>query len=440
MPSSAVIARVAKGSPAEEAGIRAGDRLISINGGPVRDYVDYKFLSAEDRVVIEIMDSDRTRRTVVIEKHADQDPGLSFVADVFDGMRLCHNRCIFCFYDQLPRGLRETLYVRDDDFRLSFLHGNYITLTNLAEDDVGRICEQRLSPLYISVHATQAALRRRMLGNPRTPDVLDQMRRLAGCGIEMHAQIVLCPGLNDRQYLARTVRDLAALHPAVVSVAIVPVGLTAHRAGLTDLQAVGANDARQVLEQIAAWQREFLSRFNSRFVFASDELHLLARKHLPAADEYEGFPQRENGVGLARLFLDEIAQSDFCPAAGLSVTLVTGVSAAGMVKNMAAQMRRQGVKANVVVVRNRLLGETVTVAGLLAGEDVAAALARRDATDCVVLPASALRDDEFLDGVTVKELSRRVGKRIIRAAGPRQLASRLRAHRAKVRRHALPLS
>ena len=425
-PSSpVVIARVTKGAPADDAGIQAGDRLVSINGTAVRDYVDYKFLSAEDRIGVEVIDSDCARRTVVIEKHPDQDLGLGFASDVFDGMRLCRNRCIFCFYDQLPRGLRETLYVRDDDFRLSFLHGNYITLTNLSEDDLGRICGQRLSPLYVSVHATETALRRRLLGNPRAPDVLDQMRRLAECGIEMHAQVVFCPGLNDGRHLARTVRDLAALHPAVASVAIVPVGLTGHRAGLADLQAVGGDDARQVLEHIAAWQREFLSRFRSRFIFASDELYLLAGKNFPGADEYEGFPQSENGVGLARLFLGETDKADFRPAAGLSVTLVTGVSATGTVRRLAAKMRRQGVRSNVVVVRNRLLGDTVTVAGLLAGEDVAAALARRIATDLVVLPASALRDNEFLDGVTVKELSRRVGKKVIRAAGPRELARAL---------------
>jgi len=423
--SPVVIARVTTGSPAEDAGIRAGDRLASIDGAAVRDYVDYKFLSAEDRIGVEVIDSDCARRTFVIEKHPDRDLGLGFASDVFDGMRLCRNRCIFCFYDQLPRGLRDTLYVRDDDFRLSFLHGNYITLTNLSEDDFARICEQRLSPLYVSVHATETALRRRLLGNPRAPDVLHQMRRLAQCGIEMHAQIVLCPGLNDGRHLARTVRDLAALHPAVASVAIVPVGLTGHRAGLADLQAVSGDDARQVLEQIAAWQREFLSRFGSRFVFAADEFYLLAGEDFPPAAEYEGFPQRENGVGLARLFLDESEEADFRPAAGLSVILVTGVSAARMVKRMAAKMRRQGVRCNVLVVRNRLLGETVTVAGLLAGEDVAASLGARRAAGVVALPASALRDNEFLDGVTVQELSRRVGKKVIRAAGPRELARAL---------------
>jgi putative radical SAM enzyme (TIGR03279 family) len=416
---------VPRGSPAHNAGIRPGDRLASINGAPVRDYIDYRFISAQERVELDVIAADGARRTIVVQKHPDQDLGLRFADDVFDGMRLCHNCCIFCFYDQLPKGLRETLYVRDDDFRLSFLHGNFITLTNLSPRDFARICEQRLSPLYISVHATETALRRRMLGNPRAPDITGQMRRLARCGIEVHAQIVLCPGINDGRHLARTVRDLAALHPAVKSVAIVPVGLTTHRAGLTELRAVNRDPSRNVLKQIAAWQQEFRSRFGSRFVFAADELYLLAGERFPPAADYEGFPQRDNGVGLARLFLDEIAEADFRPAAGLPVTLVTGILAAGVVRRLAAKMRRHGVATSVVVVRNRLLGDTVTVAGLLAGEDVAAALARGDLSDLVVVPASALRGNEFLDGMTVQELSRRAGKRIIRAGGARELARRL---------------
>jgi len=447
-----VVTAVAKGSPAERAGIEpaagcgAGDRLISIAGAPVRDYVDYRFLSAEERVEIVILKPGGARLAITVEKHPDEDLGLDFAGELFDGMRLCRNRCLFCFYDQLPKGLRESLYLRDDDFRLSFLHGNFITLTNLSAADLARICRQRLSPLYVSVHATEPGLRRRILGNPRAPDLLAQMRRLAAGGIEMHAQVVLCPGINDGEALSRTVADLAELHPAVASVAVVPVGLTRHRAGLPDLRPVESAGAARLLKRVYRWQADFLARFGSRFVFAADEIYLLAGEKFPAAAEYEGFPQRENGVGLARLFLDELRPvrrlrpADFRaaagrpPAAGLRVTLVTGMAARGLVGKLAAKMRRQGVRAQVVAVENRLLGERVTVAGLLAGQDLAAALVGRELGDVVALPASALRDGEFLDGLRVKDLSRRLGTSIVRAAGPKELAAALtRARRRRDR-------
>jgi len=346
-------------------------------------------------------------------------------------VRLCRNHCLFCFYDQLPGGrcaaggLRDSLYVRYDDFRLSFLHGNFVTLTNLAEEDFARICEQRLSPLYVSVHATEVALRRRMLGNRGAPDVLAQMRRLGRCSIVMHTQVVLCPGINDGAALARTVTDLAPLHPAVASVAIVPVGLTKHRAGLPKLRAVTPASARRLLRQVREWQRDFRKRLGSRFVFAADEFYLLAREPFPPAAEYEGFPQRENGVGLARLFLDELGRADFRRAAGQAVMLVTGVAARELIEAMAARMREHEVGAEVVAIRNRLLGARITVAGLLAGRDIAAGLADRELGDAVAVPAAALRDGALLDDMTMEELARRLGKRVIAAAGPRELARRI---------------
>jgi len=425
------ITGVKRGSPAAAAGIVAGDRLLSIAGAPVRDYLDYRFHSADEHIEAEVLTPQGTRRTVAVEKHPDEDLGLDFADPLFDGVRLCRNRCLFCFYDQLPRGrcaacgLRASLYVRDDDFRLSFLHGNFVTLTNLADEDFTRIGEQRLSPLYVSVHATDAALRRRMLGNRRAPDILTQMRRLGRRGIVMHAQVVLCPGINDGEALSRTIADLAALHPAVASVAIVPVGLTKHRAGLPGLRAVSAPTARRLLEQMREWQRDFLSRLGSRFVFAADEIYLLAGEPFPAAAEYEGFPQRENGVGPARLFLDELKRTNFRRAAGTAVTLVTGIAARGLVEAMAARMREHGGRAHVIAIRNRLLGARITVAGLLAGKDIVGGLADCDLGDVVALPAAALRDGAFLDDMTVEELSRRLGKRVIAAAGPRELARRL---------------
>lgn len=432
MPSSekaieapALITSVAPGSPAAAAGIAPGDRLVAIDGRPVRDYIDYRFLAAEERVEIEVLKPDGAPRAVIIEKHPDQDLGLDFASDLFDGMRICRNKCLFCFYDQLPKGLRRSLYVKDDDFRLSFLHGNFVTLTNLSRADFARICEQRLSPLYISVHATDIEVRRRILGNPRAANIVTLMRRFARCGIEMHAQIVLCPGVNDGEILEQTVRDLAGLHPAVLSIAIVPVGLTAHRGGLPELQPVDAAGAREVIARVRAWQPEFLAQLGSRLIYAADEMYLLAGEEFPPADEYEGFPQCDNGVGMARLFLEELEATDFTRAAGLVVTLLTGVLARGLVEKLADRMREHGVSADVVAVENRLLGPSITVAGLMAGEDVAAALDGRPLGDVIALPSTTLRDCEFLDSVKTEELSRRLGKRIICAAGPRELANRL---------------
>ena len=424
-PTAPLIAAVAKESPAAAAGIVAGDRLASIANARVRDCVDYKFLCADDCVEVGILKPDGARRTITIEKHPDEDLGLDFRAELFDGIRRCRNQCMFCFYDQLPKGLRESLYIRDDDFRLSFLHGNFITLTNVADEDFARIAAQRLSPLYVSVHATEPGLRRRLLGNLEAADVVQQMRRLGDCGIEMHAQVVLCPGLNDGAALSRTIADLAALHPAVASVAIVPVGLTRHRAGLPHLRPVDAAVARDVLCHVTTWQGDFLTRLGSRFVFAADEIYLLAGVEFPASEEYEGFPQRENGIGLARIFLDELDRADFRRAAGMSVGLVTGVAASELVEKMAARMREHGVRAEVIVVHNRLFGKSVTVAGLLSGEDIAGAIAGRHVSDVIALPSSTLREGEFLDDVKTEGLSRRLGKRIIPAAGPRELARKL---------------
>jgi putative radical SAM enzyme (TIGR03279 family) len=433
-PTAALITAVVEGSPAAAAGIEPGDRLLAIGGAPVRDCVDYRFLCAEERIEVEILKPDGARRVIVIEKHPDQDLGLDFLAELFDGVRRCCNRCIFCFYDQLPNGLRESLYIRDDDFRLSFLHGNFVTLSNLSQADLGRICEQRLSPLYVSVHATELALRRRMLGNSAAPDVLDQMRRLAAGGIEMHAQVVLCPGINDGAALSRTIADLAALHPAVKSVAIVPVGLTRHRARLPKLRAVDAPAAREVLRRVNGWQAGFLAHLGSRFVFAADELYLLAGEEFPQCEQYEGFPQRENGVGLARLFLDELQKTDFGAAAGLAVTLMTGLAARGLVEEMAAKMRRHNVRADVIVASNRLLGDGITIAGLLAGEDLAAAVQEQNADGIIAVPAQALRDGEFLDGMKLQKLCRRLGKQAICAAGPRELARKLAGVRRRQRK------
>ncbi|NIO69660.1 MAG: DUF512 domain-containing protein, partial [Anaerolineae bacterium] len=297
-----VIAAVAEGSIAEREGVRPGDQMVSINGHVLRDVIDYRFYGAEEELEI-IVERDSQRRVFQVQRDYDEDLGIEFAAPTFDGIRRCNSHCAFCFIAGMPKGMRASLYVRDDDYRYSFLFGNFITLTNLTEGDWQRLAEQRLSPLYISVHATDLALRRRILGNPAAPDVMDQLRRLGELGIQLHTQIVLMPGLNDGSALAQTVADLATLYPAVQSIAIVPVGLTRyHRC---DLRPYRPEEAGPILDQITAWQRKYRSQHSLNLVYASDEWYLLAGHEVPSADEYDGFPQLENGVGLTRVFLDE---------------------------------------------------------------------------------------------------------------------------------------
>lgn len=427
-PSPARVAEVAPGSPAARAGIAAGDRVLRVNGRAPRDYIEYRYLAAEPGVTL-VVERNGSRHRLRLDKHADEDLGLRFTDDVFDGVRTCRNRCFFCFVSQLPPGLRPALYVRDDDYRLSFLHGNFVTLTNLEPADLRRIARLHFSPLYVSVHATEPEVRRRLFGRPAM-DGLANLRWLAARGVELHTQIVVCPGVNDNRHLDRTVRELAALYPGVRSIGIVPVGLTRHRRGLPAIRPVGRELAAAIVGQVEAWQREFRARTGSRLVFAADELHLMAGRRVPGRVCYEGFPQLGNGIGGVRLFLDELARVR-PPSARRPrrVTLVTGEGAAFLVKRLAERVSGDGVRAEACVVRNRLFGGMVTTAGLLAGRDVARAVARQGAGDLVVVPATAVREGEgFLDGMTVEDLAGQVGAAVATAAGPREAVAAIRAH------------
>ena len=330
-----VIAAVVEGSLAEKEGLRPGDRLVSINGHVLRDVIDYRFYGAEEELEL-VLNRDGQRLVLQIERGYEEELGLEFTAPTFDGIRRCHNQCAFCFMAGLPEGLRPSLYLRDDDYRYSFLSGNFITLTNLSEDDWERLAEQRLSPLYVSVHATDLTLRRRVLGNPAAPHVMDQLRRLGELGIQLHTQVVLVPGLNDGPALAQTVADLAALYPVVQSIAIVPVGLTRyHRCGF---RLYRPDEAGLILDQITAWQREYRRQHNLNLVYASDEWYLLAGRQIPPAEEYDDFPQLENGVGLTRVFLDEWEEAK-ARAPGLEgrtgiTTLVCGILIAPLLEKL----------------------------------------------------------------------------------------------------------
>lgn len=406
------ISSVAENRSAYKAGLRPGDELLSINSLPVRDILDYHYISAEVHLEIKARRNGRVL-TYSIEKETDEALGLEFEEDLFDGVRTCANNCVFCFLHQMPKGLRQSLYVRDDDFRLSFAHGNYITLTNLSDDDMDRICTQRMSTLYVSVHTTDPALRVKMLGNKQAGQIMDQLRRLADSRITMNAQIVLCSGVNDGKHLEKTIRDLSSFHPWVASVAIVPVGLTKHRDGLTPLRSVDAQAASATIESCKRWQAEFKKRLGTRFVFPSDELYILSKTSFPSKNSYEGFPQLEDGIGISRIFLDELRHIAKKPVPPGNYVLVTGVLAAPLVQQLADTLKNSpDVSARTCITINKFLGKTVTVAGLMTGQDIAKALVDVKKDETVLIPNVALNEDRFLDDMTISDLQKLVAGKI----------------------------
>jgi putative radical SAM enzyme (TIGR03279 family) len=406
-----VVAAVRRRSPAAGAGLEPGDRVLAINGRLVRDAIDFQFHAAGDRLRLTV-DREGTRRAVTLRR-PEGDLGVELVPPRPRDIATCANKCVFCFIHQNPRGLRRSLYVKDDDYRLSFLHGNYITLSDLDEAALERIVEQRLSPLYVSVHATDPDLRHALLGRPRhDAAILPRMARLAAAGIRMHAQIVLCPGLNDGPHLERTVRDLRGLHPAVTTTAVVPVGLTRHRQRLPALRLLTAAEAGALVAAAEGWQARCLGELGTRFVFLADEIYLLAGRPLPPAEAYEGFPVAEDGVGLVRRFEDEAGQAGRrhpLAGAGRALTVVTGELYG---PRMARLLDRLGARARVAAVPNALFGRTIGVAGLLAGRDIQRHLAMQpDLGEAVLVPAVAVRDGEgvFLDDLTPGDLGRELG-------------------------------
>jgi len=417
------IVAITAGSLAEHAGLRIGDRLLTINGRPVRDCVDFLYLSADDALVLEAQSPDGRRRTLRIAKAEDDDLGLTPAPDP---IRRCSNRCVFCFVDQLPRGLRPSLYVKDEDYRLSFLHGSYVTLTDLGPADLDRIGEQRLSPLYVSVHATEPDLRARLLGNPRVGDIMDTLRRLAEDRITVHAQVVLCPGVNDGAHLERTVEDLLSLYPQVESVAVVPVGLTAHRGGLAHLTPCTPRCAAALIDEVGAWQRSYLDRLRTRGVFLADEFYLMSGIPLPPVSEFESLAQVENGVGMTSRFLEDARILSSFPASEVRrvrAALVTGVLMEPVLETRIGRpIRAAGGRCTVIGVRNGLLGDSITVSGLLAGSDIEAALDGVDRSLRVFLPPNSVSaDGRFLDDVRPQDLGDRLGREI--SVAPAQTAA-----------------
>jgi putative radical SAM enzyme (TIGR03279 family) len=418
-----VVATVRPRTPAGAAGLVAGDRILAINGRALRDAIDFQFYGAEDRLVLSV-DRDGARRTLRLTRGAARELGVELQPPRPGDIATCANKCVFCFIHQLPRGMRRSLYVKDDDFRLSFLHGNYITLSDLDEPSFERILEQRLSPLYVSVHATEPALRWTLLGRPRhSAEILPRLERLAKAGIRVHAQVVLCPGLNDGPHLERTVHELAPLHPHVATTAVVPVGLTRHRERLPALRTLTDAEATALVDTVAGWQTRFRARLDSRFVFLGDEVYLQAGRPLPPAEAYEGFPIAEDGVGLVRRFEDGFVRTRVRPSVIgrlRRVTVVSGTLYAPRLARLLEGLAWPGLHAPVVAVPNDFFGGSVAVAGLLTGQDIQRHLAARgDLGEAVLVPAVALRDGEgvFLDDLTPADVARALGVAVV-AVGP----------------------
>jgi putative radical SAM enzyme (TIGR03279 family) len=414
-----VVARVAARGAAERAGLRAGDRILAINGEPLRDVIDFHFHAGEERLRLGVEREGRAHTLHLVRRPAGL--GLELEPPRPAEIATCANKCVFCFIHQLPKGMRKSLYVKDDDFRLSFLHGNYITLTDLEEAELERIEAQRLSPLYVSVHATDPDLRHALLGQPRVRrELLPVMERLAKAGIAMHAQIVLCPGRNDGAQLERTVHELARLHPAVPTVAVVPVGLTRHRERLPDLRAVTLEEAAVLVRTIEEWQGAFQVSLGTRFVWAADELYLKSGLPLPPARAYEGFAVAEDGIGLVRRFEDAFARAIARPPAPLGrprrVTVVTGQMFAPRMRALLDRVRVDGLTVSLAPIANDFFGRGIGVAGLLTGRDIQIQLAQAacgtgELGDEVLLPAVTLRDGAgvFLDDLTPADLAGALG-------------------------------
>lgn len=422
-----IIAEVEPGGLGATVGLRTGDRISHVNGFAVMDVIDFQVHTAERQLVLEV-EREGERYDVEVVREAGESFGVDF-GDL--ELRRCNNNCVFCFIDQMPPGMRPSLYVKDDDFRLSFLHGSYVTLTNLNEEDIQRIAAQRLSPQYLSVHAVDPELRQRLLGRRRPPpDILDQIQQLADQRIEMHTQVVLCPGWNDGDQLAHTVAELSRFYPAVRSVALVPVGLTRFREELPSLTPVTPSRAATYLDFAEEQGVAFLATFGERFVYGADELFLIAGRPIPAQQYYHGFPQLENGVGMARAFLDawEAGREALSKVSGRGcIGLVTGELAArfmGPVVNEIGQLTP--LQARMIVVRNRFFGSKITVSGLLTGHDMVASLGAQPELDAVFLPPNCLNSDGYtLDGYSVPELSARA--RVPVFAGDYDLAKCLHA-------------
>ncbi|MDP4144674.1 MAG: DUF512 domain-containing protein [Bacillota bacterium] len=416
------ISRVLPESIAEELGIEVGDKLIKINGSPVNDIIDYRFLMADEYVVIEIeKNSSGEIWELEIEKEYDEKLGVEFKEAILDHAKSCRNKCIFCFIDQLPKGMRETLYFKDDDSRLSFLQGNFVTLTNMSDEDIERIIRYRISPINISVHSTNPKIREMMLNNRFAGNVIERIKRLASNGIIMNCQIVLCPGVNNGEELINTVKDLFQFYPSVQNVAGVPIGVTKYREGLYKVNTYDSRTAEDEINSIKKLQEEYISKTGTPFIRLSDEFYVLAKKDVPESDFYGEFDQLEDGIGMIRVFRNNIADTIVNLKDNIqgSFNLVTGVSAFNEIKEAAHiinnKNKNNNVKISPVKIINKFFGETITVAGLLTGSDIITQLKTLQLEKYIIIPKNMLKSgtDIFLDDLAIKDLETALNRKVL---------------------------
>ncbi len=427
------ITRVLPDSIAAEIGFEAGDAIVAINGTHPRDLIDYQFLCADEVLELEVLDAAGKTHNLEIEKDYDEDLGLEFETALFDGLIQCNNRCPFCFIDQQPPGKRTSLYLKDDDYRLSFLYGSYLTLTNLSEKEWRRIEQMRLSPLYVSVHATEAEVRIRLLKNQRAGQILQQLKWFQERRLQIHAQVVVCPGINDGEHLEQTLKDLASFHtgevPTVASVAVVPVGLTRFRPQEDELIPVTREKAQEVISQVKILSQQFRQKFASSVTWLADEWFLIAGEELPSESEYEEYPQIDNGVGSIQLFIKQFstAAAELLPAKVYPQRKFTWVVGNAVEKAFQPILKRlnlvEGLEVNMRALSSDYWGQEISVTGLLTGHDLLLNLAEEDLGDGILLPNVMLKHSElvFLDDISIQELASKLKTNILPVAGVEDL-------------------
>jgi putative radical SAM enzyme (TIGR03279 family) len=396
------ISNITEGSLAHEAGLEKGDLLVEINGKPVKDIIDFMYFSRDDTLDLKIQRGNSTQKIKLKRKDRSQ---LGIELKPFR-TKTCRNKCVFCFVDQLPKGMRKTLYMKDDDYRMSFLYGNYITLTNISKPDKKRIFSQKLRPLYISVHTTDNELRRKMLGNPNAPDILGEIRDLVAHKIKLHVQIVLCPGMNDGEELLKTIKDLQKFYPYIASIAVVPVGITKFRKG--QLKPVEKSEAVRVIDNVSRLRKRFRKRHGDSLVYLSDEFYIKAGAPFPALKDYGDLSQIENGVGMVPLFLSQAKRVKVPKKIEpRKLAVFTGMAFAPYLKDFSRKLNEiDGLTLDLFRVENKLFGSLVSVAGLLSGKDILKTIMGKTKADCLLVPDVVLRDGEdvFLDNVTLKDM------------------------------------
>jgi putative radical SAM enzyme (TIGR03279 family) len=408
------ILKVEPGSIAARFGLVKGDLVLSINGQPLDDYIDYLYKTGDIFFTLEVQKKNGKYRELRISREPGQELGIAFSKIIFNGLKRCNNNCLFCFVDQQPSGMRSSLLIKDDDYRFSFLQGSFITLTNLSEEEFKRIMELRLSPLNISVHTTNPLLRVKMMRNPEAGKIRQQLKRLAGGGISFNAQVVLCPGLNDEEELDRTIEDLLDFYPQINSLGIVPVGLTKYRKGLYPLKGYNSNLAGRVIKQIKEWQFKLKGLYKQNLLYAADEFYFLSGEKLPIYEEYNDFPQIENGIGLTRLFWHDFSELEHDlpdkTEKELSLGIVTGKLGALVLEPISRRLNLiNGLELAIIPVTNHFFGQSVTVTGLLTARDIISCLSERGALpDIIVVPGVVLNQSrKFLDDLTFNDLEKR---------------------------------